>query len=269
VAVQEGDVGQPLSSRGEDWSVEEVETTVADYFDMLQKELAGVPYSKTEHRRRLLRMLAGRNGQAVEFKHANISAVLKELGLPFIDGYKPRGNYQALLERTIVANLERHPTLLRDFEKTEAPSPVDTSADTRGLRQIMEDPPTRTPAGFIADRKRAYVARKRDLALLDDRRRTLGARGEEFVVWLERRRLEEAGVPKLAKDVVRISETEGDGAGYDVRSFEADGRLRHIEVKTTTFGKVHPFIVSVKRAGLFTGLFAVLLALSLVSLWTR
>lgn len=233
-----------MSSRGRDWTVEEVEATVADYLDMLQKELAGISYSKTDHRNRLLRLLAGRNAPAVEFKHANISAVLKELGLPFINGYKPRGNYQTLLEQTIVAHLERDPVLIRDIEKIDTPLPVDLATDTRRLAQIMDDPPSRSPAGLVSERVRSYVGRKRDFALLDARRRTLGAQGEEFVVWLERRRLQEAGALRLAKEVTRVSETEGDGAGYDVRSFESDGQLRHIEVKTTTFGKVHPFIVS-------------------------
>jgi len=35
---------------GEDWSRVEVETTVADYFGMLDKEIRGIAYNKTEHR---------------------------------------------------------------------------------------------------------------------------------------------------------------------------------------------------------------------------
>ena len=91
------------------------------------------------------------------------------------------------------------------------------------------------------------MARKCDLALLDARRRSLGTKGEEFVLWFERRRLEEAGEPGLARDVEHISDTRGDGAGYDIRSFETNGRERLIEVKTTTYGKHHPFIVSVNE----------------------
>ncbi len=34
---------------GEDWSQEEVEATVADYFDMLNKDLRGQDYNKTKH----------------------------------------------------------------------------------------------------------------------------------------------------------------------------------------------------------------------------
>ena len=37
----------------------------------------------------------------------------------------------------------------------------------------------------------------------------------------------------LARKVIWVSEEEGDGAGYDIESFEPDGRPRLIEVKTT------------------------------------
>jgi len=37
---------------------------------------------------------------------------------------------------------------------------------------------------------------------------------------------------------------EGDGLGYDIRSFEPDGSERFIEVKTTSFGQRTPFFVS-------------------------
>jgi hypothetical protein len=42
---------------GEDWSQEEAEATVADYFIMLDKELRGQDYNKTEHRRHLSAIL--------------------------------------------------------------------------------------------------------------------------------------------------------------------------------------------------------------------
>jgi hypothetical protein len=77
----------------EDWTLAEVEAIVGDYFAMLRKELRGERYSKAEHRRALSPELRGRSDGAIEFKHANVSAVLDGFGLPYIDGYKPRGNY--------------------------------------------------------------------------------------------------------------------------------------------------------------------------------
>lgn len=82
---------------GEDWSHEEVEATIADYFDMLDKELRGLDYNKTGHRRHLASLLNKRSDGAIERKHQNISAVLIELGFPYIAGYKPLRNYQQLL----------------------------------------------------------------------------------------------------------------------------------------------------------------------------
>ena len=72
-----------------------MEAAVQDYLDMLALERSGKPYTKREHNRVLRRRLPGRSHGSVEFKHQNISAVLAGMGLPYIDGYKPRGNVQA------------------------------------------------------------------------------------------------------------------------------------------------------------------------------
>jgi hypothetical protein len=81
----------------DDWSREEVEATVGDYFDMLGEQLRGQAYNKSEHRRRLGRLLKNRSAAAIERKHQNISTVLIKLGFVYIEGYKPLPNYQRLL----------------------------------------------------------------------------------------------------------------------------------------------------------------------------
>src|SRR5437660_12558716 len=96
---------------GEDWSRDEVEATVGDYFAMLRDELSGLRINKAEHNERLRRVLLSRSKGSVEFKHANISAVLTLHGSPYIDGYKPRFNFQALLEQVVLEYLDVH----RDF----------------------------------------------------------------------------------------------------------------------------------------------------------
>ncbi|MEO5741745.1 MAG: DUF3883 domain-containing protein, partial [Vicinamibacterales bacterium] len=62
---------------------------------------------------------------------------------------------------------------------------------------------------------------------------SVGTKGERFVLDLERFRLKEAGRPDLAERVEWVSQSQGDGAGFDIRSFEPDGRELLIEVKTT------------------------------------
>src|ERR1035441_2917623 len=106
-------VSLPVKSNIEPWSDLEISHTVADYMAMLRAELAAEPYSKTAHRTALLKLLPRRNAPAVEFKHSNISAVLHRLGLPYIQGYKPRGNVQAAPREAIVAYLAGSADLIK------------------------------------------------------------------------------------------------------------------------------------------------------------
>ena len=80
-----------------DWSDSEVAITIADYLDMLRAEQADIPYSKAAHRRGLMGRLDGRSEGAIEFKYANVSSALVELGMPYIAGYQPRSHRQAKL----------------------------------------------------------------------------------------------------------------------------------------------------------------------------
>lgn len=79
---------------GEPWRVEEVALIVTDYLSMLTAELNGQAYNKSARRRALLARLPGRSDGSIEFKHCNISAVMLELGYPYVRGYKPRSNFQ-------------------------------------------------------------------------------------------------------------------------------------------------------------------------------
>ena len=83
---------------GSHWSDEELDAIVADHFAMLRAQSDGQPYVKAHHARVLMER-TGRSHRSVEFKHMNISAVLAELGLPTIRGYRPMANYQAALDR--------------------------------------------------------------------------------------------------------------------------------------------------------------------------
>ena len=49
---------------------------------------------------------------SIEYKHQNISAVLKGLGEDWIPGYKPAFNFQASLVDAVVRWLDRHPDWL-------------------------------------------------------------------------------------------------------------------------------------------------------------
>src|SRR6267142_1502762 len=83
-----------LTPMPDDWSREEIEATISDYFRMLERELKGEPFNKREHNRGLQAQLRNRSAGAIEFKHQNISAILIDLRFPYIEGYKPARNWQ-------------------------------------------------------------------------------------------------------------------------------------------------------------------------------
>src|SRR4029077_15011891 len=96
---------------GMNWQDDELDAIVADYFAMLASDLSGQPYVKARHSAALMAQ-TGRTHRSVEFKHQNISAVLDELGMPWIPGYKPKRNYQNAIFDAIDRYLSKHPDIL-------------------------------------------------------------------------------------------------------------------------------------------------------------
>jgi hypothetical protein len=232
-----------------DWTRDEVELIVADYFAMLAAEHAGRPVNKAERNRQLQQRI-GRSKGSIEFKHANISAVLVELAdLPYIDGYKPRSNYQQLLAQVVLEWLDNQPDFFNRLTTSPIVQPARPAATDFGrLDSLVDEPPE--PLGepgvhLTIDIPTARAARKVDFVRLDAENRRLGRMGEEWALEFEARRLtDRLRRPDLAKRLVWVSDAEGDGAGYDIRSFNDDGSPRLIEVKTTGLGKYHAFAVS-------------------------
>ena len=228
----------------DDWSREEVEAIVGDHFAMLHAELLGQQSSKTVHRRALAPQLNHRSDASIEFKHANISAVLVAYGLPYIDGYKPRGNYQQLLEQVVLEFLAGSPEFFDDLLQSPVLDPPVAPAHVPGSEEIEEAPPEPVQVIPRVWNPKARVV-KIDFVQRDAENRRLGRLGEEFVLEFERKRVhDQARRPDLSARIEWTADMRGDGAGYDIRSFEADGRLRYIEVKTTGLAKAFPFSVT-------------------------
>jgi hypothetical protein len=230
---------------GDDWTQPQVEAAVADYFAMLAAALSAQPYNKAEHNR-ALQQLIGRSRGSIERKHQNISAVLRELELPWIAGYKPLGNYQQLLLDVVEAQLAVDRFGLEAAAEKIVKMPVTPMKPSGRLLEIEVEAPRREPRDYTVRETpaRKPPARKRNYLTIDARNRELGTAGEEFIVEYERRRLWDAGRCDLARQVDHVAVTEGDGLGFDVRSFELDGNPRLIEVKTTSFAALTPFFVS-------------------------
>lgn len=201
---------------GKPWQDDELDIIVADYFNMLAAELSGQEYVKARHSSSVMARI-GRSHRSVEFKNQNISAVLEKLGMPWIPGYKPKRNYQNAIFGAIDRYLTSHP-----------------NAVARPKPEADESVPARLQK----------LIRKFDPVERDRRNRLLGRAGEAFVVDLERRQLTEDDRFDLAGKVRWVAAEDGDGAGYDVLSFNRAGDVRLIEVKTTNGSARTPFFVT-------------------------
>ena len=227
------------------WSREEIEAIVSDYLDMLSAELKGDSYNKSAHRRYLSELLSSRSDGSIERKHQNISAILIELGSPYISGYKPLANYQkalrdAVLERLMSSRIQR---MVSEAVEEEA-----KPQEPLNILQVEDAPPE---PSYPRDTSRVQfsMAHKGSPPMTDflereSRNSSLGEAGEKFVISYEKARLIASGKDSLARGVEQISKTQGSAAGYDIRSYELDGKDRLIEVKTTRYGKETPFYVS-------------------------
>jgi len=230
-----------------DWSREEVEAVVADYLRMLTLELTSQSFNKSEHRRALQQKLTDRSESSIEFKHCNISAVMLELGFPYVRGYKPLPNYQALLLAVVVEQVRLNPIVDQAaLAAVEQPAVVPAEHD---FTLVKAEAPKRELKA-AENSQITFVAVKRDYLEREERNRSLGSAGEEFVVQFEQWRLSQFGQRRLADRVEQVSKSKGDGLGYDVLSFDTDGRERFIEVKTTSFGRETPFFVSRRELAL-------------------
>ncbi len=236
---------RPLNNliMGRSWSSLECEVIVADYFAMLRQELCGEPYNKAQHRRSLQEKLQNRSEGSIEYKHQNISAILLHEGHVCISGYKPAWNYQGLLEQVVLEWLGREAVMLGELERSLAAESPD-APETLDWRQRFVEPPERREVAMLLD-KTARRPRIINYAELEKQNRRLGERGELFVFELERERLTALGRRDLVADVEWTSHERGDGAGYDIRSFDgATDEELFIEVKTTNAGKYQPFMIS-------------------------
>lgn len=98
------------SKEGTDWTADEIAVLVGSYFLMLSEEQAGRDYNKSEYRRSVIAAIGRRPG-SIERKLQNVSAVLDELGVPWIQGYKPLPHYQDALVAVVEQHWRLHPEL--------------------------------------------------------------------------------------------------------------------------------------------------------------
>lgn len=144
--------------------------------------------------------------------------------------------------------------------------PADIAAQTADAVEFIEEEIT-VPAGqtFVYEERTAPAAaahaprqnrpaerrgRHVDHVRAQRNRIAIGKAGEKAAFEYEKQRLRRLGHEELAQRVEWVAETQGDGLGYDVHSFDVvNGQAedRYIEVKTTTGAINKPFDVTLNE----------------------
>ncbi len=113
---------------------------------------------------------------------------------------------------------------------------------TRGKLTRTNEKPKPKRTGVNTQEFRAK--KSPDFGQRDARNRKLGLRAEQIVLEYEKNKLTQVGRKDLAEKVVHTSVVEGDGAGYDIQSFNKLGEIMYIEVKATRGGIQSDFFIS-------------------------
>lgn len=220
-------------AEGADWAEWQNDLLVAAYFDLHSKQSAG-EYVNKANLYRELSVPISRRPKSIERKMQNVSAVLEALDYVWATGLAPLRKYQTSLTEAVQRYLDAHPSVAYEtvalFAST-AVQPVEVTA-----------PALRPPK--IIDPSLERIARKYNRAERDFQNRETGKLGEEYVFNLERQKLVDAGLPKLAEQVEWTARDKGDGVGYDIKSFNRAGDERLIEVKATTGNDRTPFFIT-------------------------
>lgn len=250
--VSEKGISLANTSNGKgDWTDEELDLIVPEYFSMLRPEPGAKRGWKVKRLRNLDEQIKRGEG-SIGRKLSNITYVASRLGLPPLEGFGALPNAQNAIYGAIDRYLMDHPSTLEDAAFLDAVATVQSPADssTRVADIAFSGLIPSEPIPPLSDERRARpkglvrLVRKFDPAARDERNRILGKLGEEHVLNHEIARLIASERMDLAKKIEWTSDVYGDGAGYDIKSFEPDGSDRLIEVKATKGGSTSDFFLT-------------------------
>jgi len=166
--------------------------------------------------RNLMGVLRELKGNLIEgsFEKTNMS-LLSEIELGLIENRNDK-QLDSSIDNIISGNFKEF-----NISQMEAPSKFDSYSNH----------------DFNSGRKANYVSKAKNNT-------KIGSAGEMIVLYLEIKKLKEANKYSLAKKVEHVSKTKGDGLGYDILSYDINGNMKYIEVKTTTGDEKSPFYIS-------------------------
>jgi 5-methylcytosine-specific restriction protein A len=150
IVPKPGSDGDQTTADGEDWNDKELDAAVAAYLEMLRAESEGRPFNKAETNRQLRAgALSSRRRGSVEYRMANISAVLQGIGRTWVHGYKPAKNVGTAVTAKILSALERLDAAAPDDRQPEG----DPQKFEKKVRRILRVPSATPPTGVVSPKR--------------------------------------------------------------------------------------------------------------------
>ncbi|HET6654709.1 MAG TPA: DUF3883 domain-containing protein [Gammaproteobacteria bacterium] len=215
------------------------------YFEMLEAAVRGEVLGQAGHLTALMAEFGGLSESIVRDRYAEVGAVLRQCGLPFLDVYPPADTPGRKLRRHLVRFLDRNrPRLERIWPGEDALSRVRVRDELVDLQGAWAPPPLDTDfkvEAFLAGRARfpSFGGFQRR----EDRWAALREGGCRFALAFERARLKQAQCDALANRIRLLDPDEARSAGYDMLSFNSGGDARYIRVSTTQYSRRFPLLL--------------------------
>lgn len=176
---------------------------------------------------------------------------MSELINVLIDRMKPSGHDMDIIANRNdtyfsqkVRNLRSHCNKIF-FNNVYYDSEIDkyVSYECKKMKDVLEKRVYVEELARKKSRATVFYARKLDYERINKERKKIGNAGEEFV-YNDQLEFVKKYAPEYLNSVRHVSKLDGDGAGYDICSFNADEKIVYIEVKSTTGKKDTPFYMS-------------------------
>ena len=117
------------------------------------------------------------------------------------------------------------------------------SYECKNMKNNLEDKVYKNRIQQKKNKAVVFYARKLDYERINKERKLIGDAGEELV-YNDQIQYVKKHMPEYLNNIRQVSKLDGDGAGYDICSFDTEGKLIYIEVKSTTGKKETPFYMS-------------------------
>ena len=216
---------------------------VSAYFDQLFKDVTGQVFRRRDILAEYAEQLEKLEKGKLDRYFCHVSALLAELGLPFMTESQPWAGASHALQDALHNYLAENIEKLSNFRRVALhckEAPPTEIPDSRVCWVAPPEPSSYRYSGI--PEKLQNLSDVLDFLTAETVDQVLHERAVEFVLAYEKARLREGGQSELGNKIERLDSASRE-TGCDILSFDTDGEARCILVKPTHFGKHFPFIL--------------------------